>query len=846
MDPGGIAVHNLSFIALSIPNKRVDPGGIEPPFRDCQPRVLPLNDGPTTWYYIKAMSYLKQKALLFIVFVTGACVLILEVTAIRILSPFFGNTIYSYSSILSVILGALSFGYYFGGKYADTHPVQKSFYGIIMLSGATVFFMELLIITFVPQFAYSLQFTSGPLVVSCILFALPSFLLGTLSPYAIKLQSLANPKEGVGELSGQVFFFSTMGSIAGSLLTGFFLIPNFGVQTIILATGGILLTIGATGYLLYDGDKKKAYSIVIISLAFISAILSIKDSQASGVAYQTDGVYEKLLVYDTKMRDRGTRILMQDRSASSAIDKENGNLVFEYAQYYSIYKLLRITPQRALFLGAGAYTFPNAILKDSPNAEVDIVDVEPKLYDIAKTYFGLENLPRMHNINDDGRKFLHNTTKSYDYIYSDVYGTVYSIPPHMTTKEYFELVESRLSKNGIVLANIIGSLDPEVGTFTFSEMRTFLEVFPNSYFFAVNSPNTKEIQNIVFVGVNGDAKLDLGSDALVDAITQTSIPVREHLIDFKSYHLERYNILTDNYAPVEYYTSKLLKAQFTPPEKGVNNIDGKTTLALIQSQVDFGPRYLGNGGHDQVVKWLDEQLSAISKENTIKQVWKQKGMKSEYSLTNFIFRINPQNPKRVIVGTHYDTLKHSVDGGKPIPGANNGASGTAVMLSVIQSLTTEHQSPSIGIDFVFFDAEEGDPDIPPGVSGWEPLGSAYFGEHLSDYYKIKNPGHMVDLDLVCAKDAKFYYETNSLHFAENQTKGLWEIGASIDSQMFLKQPRYAVLDDHTTLQKYGIPGSLVIDFGYPEIHSTTDTIDKCSSETLEKVGNTLLEYINSF
>jgi predicted membrane-bound spermidine synthase len=96
------------------------------------------------------MELLRKKALLLVVFITGACVLVLEVVAVRILSPYFGNTIYSYSSILGVVLAALSLGYYYGGKYADNHPTYKHFFSIILLSGASVIIIELLILFVLP------------------------------------------------------------------------------------------------------------------------------------------------------------------------------------------------------------------------------------------------------------------------------------------------------------------------------------------------------------------------------------------------------------------------------------------------------------------------------------------------------------------------------------------------------------------------------------------------------------------------------------------------------------------------------------------------------------------------
>ncbi len=796
------------------------------------------------------MNFIKQKSLLLVVFITGACVLVLEVVAVRILSPFFGNTIYSYSSILSVILGALSAGYYLGGTYADKHPDYEHFFKLILYSGLTVLLLQFLVVFVVPGIAYDLPLTTGPLAISALLFAFPSFLLGMLSPYAIKLQDVMHPKEGVGKLSGEVFFYSTIGSIAGSLLTGFVLIPNFGIQRIVIGTGVVLIALGALGLLQYRVKKKTIIALSVLSLLLVAFIESATSELAPNVVTVTDGIYERIAVMDTSFRGVPTRLLMQDRSASSAINKETGGLVFEYAPYYQLYKLTDRKPSNALFIGAGAYTFPKALLADIPDVPIDVVEIEPKLYDISKKYFGLPETDKLHVHTEDGRRFLHDTTNTYDYIYSDVYSTVYSLPTHLATREYFELVKSRMSKDGIFIANVIGDLAPREHSLALSEIKTFKEVFPNSYFFAVNSPNQDGTQNNMFLAVNNDKPLDLTKPVVIDTVTNAPIDLQKQRINIEALNLNNQIVFTDSFAPIEFYTAEMLKHQSDKPED-ISNAGSDKTLSLIKEQVDFGPRYPGSEGHKKMVEWLDNQLSSIGKENAFKQTWKQKGTKGSYDLTNFIYRINPEADKRIIIGTHYDTLKTSVDTGQPIPGANNGASATAVLLNAarsMQQLQPKADQPlaeiaNIGIDFVFFDAEEGDPDLPIGGYGWTPWGSSYFTKNLSDYYKNQKPDHAVILDVVCSKNAEFYYETNSQSSAPAQMKKFWDTGFAIAPDLFHKERKYSVTDDHTVLIKAGIPGFLIIDFDYPPIHSTTDTIDKCSSETFSKMEETLITYL---
>ena len=171
-------------------------------------------------------QFIKHNLLSIMVFITGACVLVVEVVATRILSPFYGNTIFTVSSVISVILAALSLGYYVGGRLSDRHPNLRWFFGLITISGVSLLFFHLLGIMLLPFLGKVLSISSGPLISSIFLFFFPAFLLGMLSPYAVKLQSVYFPQQGIGSVSGNIFFWSTLGSIIGSLLTGFVFIPH--------------------------------------------------------------------------------------------------------------------------------------------------------------------------------------------------------------------------------------------------------------------------------------------------------------------------------------------------------------------------------------------------------------------------------------------------------------------------------------------------------------------------------------------------------------------------------------------------------------------------------------------
>jgi spermidine synthase len=501
----------------------------------------------------------RSQYLLLTVFLTGAVVLVIEVVATRLLSPYFGNTIFTVSSILGIILGALSLGYYLGGLYADKKPYFANFYNLIAASGLSVILLALFSNSLLPIFAYSFSIKTGPLIFSIVLFFLPSFLLGMLSPFAIKLRSKTISKEKIGKVSGEVFFFSTAGSIVGSLLAGFVLIPNFGVDKIILTASLSLFLISFTGIAISSASKKLFLMLLLIE-AFLVFFSSSEFITYPGVniVYKKDGVYEKIVIFDITYKGQNTRFLMQDRSFSAAIYLESPDHAYDYSNYYALYKHINKNLNNALFIGGGGYVMPKSFFRELPDLKIDVVEIEPGLFDIAKKYFYAPDSERFINHVNDGRRFLHDTTNSYDFIFSDVYYS-YSIPGHFLTREFFELVNQKLNTNGIFMANIIGNLATNEASLAVSALKTWLTVFPNTYIFAVGSPQNTESQNIIFVAFKSDHKLDFSGLPLVVEDKNVVNNLSDKIVDLENLDFSNQILLTDNFHPVETLTWQAVK-----------------------------------------------------------------------------------------------------------------------------------------------------------------------------------------------------------------------------------------------------------------------------------------------
>lgn len=788
------------------------------------------------------MKRIRRYALPLVVFATGASILVIEIVAVRILSPYYGSTIFTVSSVISVILAALSIGYYVGGRLADRYPSSKLFYGIITAGGGSVLVTQVLNVTALPVFGYTLSIISGPLISAIILFFVPAFLLGTLSPFAIKLQHKRFPDIGIGSIAGEIFFWSTLGSILGSLLAGFLLIPRFGISEIVTATGIFLLLLGFIPLARLITQKRKTVGLSIFFLIGISAVILLSFTPLQkNMIYSHDGVYERINIIEGQYNGQPARFLQQDRSISGAAYIHSDELVFDYTKYYSVYQLFSTDVKEILFIGGGSYSMPKTLLDELPNANVDVAEIEPSLFELAKKYFNLPDNPRLTNYTEDGRRLLHDTNKEYDLIFSDVYHSLFSIPAHFTTEEFFQIAHDKLSVDGVFYANIIGDLRRQGKSLIFSEIKTFQSVFPNSYFFAVDSPASIGRQNIIFVGHKGDTKLDLSNPAIVNHENSIIRSLRDKSINTARYELSEYPILTDNFAPIEDLTAKILRA--SAEEVGILN--GNEMLAIIAQQLRYGPRYLSAEGNKRTEEFLIAEMQTLADE-TLVQKWNhisQDGTNS--NLTNIIGRFYPEKEKRIILGTHYDSKrfadKDPENPKKPVPGANDSASGVAVAVEIARYLATTDDAPSVGVDIVFFDGEEGEEDL--SKTPWRPLGSIYFADNIDEIYRNGRPISGVIVDMVCDKNLNITQDLNSIRDAPEQVELFLNQARLVDPNAFDASTKAAILNDHTSLNRVGIPSFLVIDFDYPYFHTTEDTIDKCSADSLETVAQSILNYI---
>ncbi len=515
-----------------------------------------------------------QLRLLLSVFISGAVVMALELLGSRLLAPVFGSSIFVWGSLIGVVLAALSVGYYLGGRLADLKPDFQILSIVIFAAGLFVVGLPALA---PPLFDFTVKLGIGdrysPLLATTALLGPPSILLGMVSPYAIRL--VTRSVEKLGRASGNLYALSTLGSIIGTFLTVFVLIPSFGVNKIILALGVTLLVVAFFGL----GLRLKVFVLlVLLVLPFAAPYLVSRRLTIAAYTlalgdtiYETDTPYHHLLVADSydPTHQSYVRYLILDDNLHSAMDLNYPDrAVFDYTDYFHMGFLLNPKITRVLFIGGGGFTGPKAFLKDYPNVTVDVAEIDPEVIRVAEEYFFVNaSNPRLHIYNDDGRIFLQENAQKYDLVVLDAYSKSY-VPFHLMTAEFFKEVAAHLTGEGSVISNLIAGINGDASKLLAAEARTMGTTFPNVYVFPVSGTDYQNPQNVIILATLQSSTLTKADfENLATRTTSFEPPtLKDDVANYFSIETSNAPVLTDNYAPVETLLNPLTGQSLTRDE----------------------------------------------------------------------------------------------------------------------------------------------------------------------------------------------------------------------------------------------------------------------------------------
>lgn len=403
----------------------------------------------------------ERFALRVAVFAAGALLMSLEVAAFRIIGKTFGSALRETTTVIAVFLAAMAIGYWGGGRVVDRRPRPSTLVMSLLAAAATVLFVPWIDAVVSPRVsASSLTLAAHAFLATTVLFAIPTMLLAATSPIAIRLFATTTGESGAN--AGGISALSTSGSIAGSLITAFFLIDwlesiSRTVLFVAFGTGATALLVALCAERGTRSNRRRALFAavaaavaIVLTGTFIRSTSAARPPNAFAPVFVADSPYHQVTV-----RDRGPyRELFFNRSPQSRMlrsDPHGPGL--DYTDTFHLARLIRPGIRRVLMIGLGGGTTPKQFARYFPDTVVDVVEVDPLVARVATQFFALAPNERLRVHVTDGRTFLKRSNERWDLIIIDAYTTNRygdTIPPHLVTREFFEEVTRHLTDGGIL------------------------------------------------------------------------------------------------------------------------------------------------------------------------------------------------------------------------------------------------------------------------------------------------------------------------------------------------------------------------------------------------------------
>ncbi|RME42918.1 MAG: hypothetical protein D6791_16675 [Chloroflexi bacterium] len=495
-----------------------------------------------------------------IVFLSSACIMIIELVAGRMIAPYVGVSLYTWTSVIGVVLAGISAGNFLGGEIADRKASVPLLGGIFILAGLASLSILLTINLLGGHLPGAWPIVLEILVLTSAVFFVPSAILGAISPIVVKLavRDLAE----TGSTVGRIYASSAVGSIAGTFATGFVLIAWFGTHRIVWGVSVILLMLGL---LLTVGNHRRLLIVPAALIAAGSAILWHQPWAWGPCLRETN--YFCIKVYEEERDGKPVRVLVLDRLVHSYTSLDDPTrLVYGYEKMYAeltAYKARQRENLKALFIGGGGYTFPKYMEAVYPKSQLDVIEIDPGVTRVAYDLLGLDPNTRIVTYNEDARLFLKNSpTEQYDLILGDAFND-YSVPYHLTTKGFNDLVKAWLAHDGLYAVNMI---DGPSGEFLRAYIYTLRQTFDYVYV-APTFAGWRASPRSTFVLVATDAPVNLAALADIDGGDGDPLFARQALTEPEIDELlseGRVVTLTDQYAPVDQMLASVFRDEVPP------------------------------------------------------------------------------------------------------------------------------------------------------------------------------------------------------------------------------------------------------------------------------------------
>ncbi len=422
-------------------------------------------------------AYISSTFLFLTVTLSGGAVMILELLGTRIIAPFYGVSLFVWTALISVTMVALALGYYLGGYLADRYERLRLAHVILMAALTTV--MIPFISGTVLEFTNPLGIRGGAFASALILFTLPLTALAMVGPFVIKLAT--RDLQGVGRAVGSVYAVSTVGSVLGTLLLAFVLLPQFGTRVIIFSLSLLLLVLAIILSLRDKLGFPGPFStlpllIVAVLISFLTVSGYAKPGQSTKdftVLHAEESHYGWVRVVNDERK--GYRLLLSDSSVLSAMEIEHGRTLLGYQVILGLVPhVFRPSASQALLIGLGG----GHVARDlkTKGLATDTIEIDPVVAEMAKRYFNFQ--PTGEFIVGDARYEIKKLNKQYDFIIHDCF-TGGSEPTHMLTVEMLSQLRGMLSEEGVLALNYVGYTKGDGANAVTSVYKTLASLLPN-------------------------------------------------------------------------------------------------------------------------------------------------------------------------------------------------------------------------------------------------------------------------------------------------------------------------------------------------------------------------------
>lgn len=506
-----------------------------------------------------------------VVFSCGAALMGLELVAARVLAPFLGNSIYVWGSVISVVMIALSLGYWAGGQIADRFGAARALPPVIGGAGLATVFAPLIAKGVLPTVS-ELGPRLGSLAAAALIFFVPAILLAMVSPLGVRLAANRGIAH-LGRSAGSLYAISTAGSIAGTLATSFWLIPLLSIEPLIVWTGFALAGTAVLSLGLRDGAEEPGGNVISTQLAGSAAVVLVAASVGIGafvlwrvapapsvnetgeaVLFRADTEYHRITVTE----DDTTRHLRFDASHQTAIDLADPYVSrIRYPDYMHLALALNPDAKRVLVLGLGGGAITKRFWRDYPEVAVDSVEIDPVVADVSRRYFSLTEDERSRVFIEDARRYVQRTDETYDIIIVDAYYSD-SLPFHLTTQEFLGELKECLEPDGVVAYNVISAAEGSGSELFRSMYRTAGTVWDRLWVFPIGlgeegTPGAR--RNIIVLAtdalVSDDELLGRIEDRVGGRVSIEGFPEMAADLYREPVRAADVPLLTDAHAPVD-------------------------------------------------------------------------------------------------------------------------------------------------------------------------------------------------------------------------------------------------------------------------------------------------------